>query len=182
MAHLRIRVPRGWVFFTTLMAHEVNLRPSQCAIKVDVIRPVGLKKNAKTLGSCANYLYLYSIIKLKYRMETIEIMNNLKETTNELVSEFPFSKIYISTLGGEVNASLMVTVGLDKREDWSHGIFENSRFVRYHIDRNRKGVEIECFQFHIKTKEIKKFRRFTGTPEKVIERFKKDLKKLKDLN
>ncbi len=114
-------------------------------------------------------------------MTTIELMTDLLGKVNELVSKFPHSRAYISTLGGEKNASILITVGLDKRETWANGIFENSRYVRYHIDRNSKGVEIECFQFHIKNKEMKKFRKLTGTPEKVVERLSNDLKILHDI-
>jgi hypothetical protein len=114
-------------------------------------------------------------------MTTIELMTDLLGKVNGLVSRFPHNRAYISTLGGEKNASILITIGLDKKETWSNGIFENSRYVRYHIDRNFKGVEIECFQFHIKNKEMKKFRRLTGTPEKVIERLSNDLKILDKL-
>jgi len=112
---------------------------------------------------------------------TMKIMEFVKKEIDKSISEFPFTKTYISTLGGEVNASLLVTVGIDKKEDWAHGIFENSRFVRYHIDRTRKGIEIECFQFHLRNKELKKFRKMNGTIEKVLIRFGKDLKVLESL-
>jgi hypothetical protein len=116
-------------------------------------------------------------------MTTLEIMNDLLERVKRSVSEFPHSWCYISTLGGEQNASILVTVGLDKKETWAHGIFENSRYVRYHISSNRKGIELDCFQFHLRNMEMKKFRRvtLTSTSEKIMERFEKDLKVLQSI-
>jgi hypothetical protein len=111
-------------------------------------------------------------------MTTIELMNDLLEKVNGMVSRFPYQRTYISTLGGESKASILVTIGLEKKEDWSNGIFENSRYVRYHIHRVPKGIELECFQFHLKNKEMKKFRTIRSTPENIIARFEKDLKVL----
>ena len=112
-------------------------------------------------------------------MTTIELMRDLLDKIKvSMISRFPYTSVYISTLGGDSNASILVTIGLDKKETWANGIFENSRYIRYHIGRNFKGIEIECFQFHVKNKEMKKFRTFRGTPEKVMERLEKDLKVL----
>jgi hypothetical protein len=109
-------------------------------------------------------------------MTTIELMRELYVPMVQSIGRFPHSHSYISTLGGEQNASILLTIGLDKKETWSNGIFENSRYIRFHIDKHPKGVELECFQFHVKNKEIKKFRTFRGTSEKMIETFEKYLK------
>jgi len=114
-------------------------------------------------------------------MTTLEMMNNLLGEVRKLTSQFPHERTYISTLGGESNASILVTIGLDKKETWKNGIFENSRYVKYSIDRNRKGIELECFQFCLNDKTMKKFRRVTGTPEKIIERLTKDIKVLESI-
>lgn len=45
--------------------------------------------------------------------------------------QWPFVQVSLSTLGGDERASVMITVGLDPRESWSNGIFENSRYGRF---------------------------------------------------
>lgn len=50
-----------------------------------------------------------------------------------LSAHFPYVAVHRSTLGGEGRASLMVVVSADKKEDWSNGILENSRYCRFHV-------------------------------------------------
>lgn len=45
----------------------------------------------------------------------------------------PYVKVQRSTLGGEERATLIVTVSLDASETWSYGIFENSRYAKFHL-------------------------------------------------
>jgi RNA-splicing ligase RtcB len=111
-------------------------------------------------------------------MRHIDLMNSTFDVVRKKIEHFPFSKTYVSTLGGESNASVMVTVGLDKKESWAHGIFENSRFVRYHITRRGEGVELECFHFHMRDKTLKKFRSVSGSIDKILNRLDKDIKVL----
>jgi hypothetical protein len=48
---------------------------------------------------------------------------------------FPYVHAQYSTLGGNENVSIMVTISLDAREDWFNGILQNSRYANFHIDR-----------------------------------------------
>lgn len=42
----------------------------------------------------------------------------------------------VSTLGGPERASIMIVVGLEPKESWVNGIFENSKYARFRLDRN----------------------------------------------
>ena len=66
----------------------------------------------------------------------------------------PFVNAYVSTLGGYLNASIMIVVSLDNKSSWTNGILENSHYCRFSIDRN--GT-IE--QFHKSYKIPLKFRK-----------------------
>jgi len=44
--------------------------------------------------------------------------------------------VTISTLGGEHRASFMITIGLDPKDTWANGIFENSRYMRLMLERD----------------------------------------------
>lgn len=46
---------------------------------------------------------------------------------------FPYVNGYVSTLGGEHNASVLLTVSLDSKERWINGILENSRYAKLHL-------------------------------------------------
>jgi len=61
------------------------------------------------------------------------------------ISVMPYSKAYVSTLGGIKNAAIMFTVGLDKPETWAHGYLENSRYIRFHASTEWNGFELEAF-------------------------------------
>lgn len=45
----------------------------------------------------------------------------------------PFVLVRRSALGGEDRASLLIAVSLDLKNSWSNGIFENSRYRRFHL-------------------------------------------------
>ena len=120
-----------------------------------------------------------------YNYETIKELN---EGIKEEISIFPYSHSYVSTLGGEVRASILITIGLDKPSTWSNGIFENSRYVRFNIENTRNGLVWECFTNNLNYCKFRKdntipeikFRKFTGTKEKLMIRFKKDIGLLVD--
>lgn len=54
----------------------------------------------------------------------------------------PFTNIYKSSLGGLEHTSIMITVSLDKKEDWQNGILQNSRYFMMHYDNSG---ELEMF-------------------------------------
>ena len=84
---------------------------------------------------------------------TPETLETLK---SELSGVAPYFTGYISTLGGVERASALLCFSLDSKDDWSNGILENSRYMRFHIDT---GGEIE--QFTKSHKIPVKFRRCT---------------------
>ena len=56
----------------------------------------------------------------------------------ELLEEiFPHCYVERSTLGGEENASLIVKVSLDPKEEWINGIYHNSRYAMFHIGKGK---------------------------------------------
>ena len=48
----------------------------------------------------------------------------------------PVVSIQASSLGGPENISIMIAIGLDPKESWANGIFENSRYIRLHLYKN----------------------------------------------
>lgn len=127
-------------------------------------------------GSLIKSIYLYTN-QTNRDMDTLELMTGLKEKINTEINIFPYSNSYISTLGGNDHAAILFVIGLDKKETWSNGIFENSRYCRFHIENTRKGLVMECFTTHKTTK----FRKFTGSESKLIERLKKNIVELQNL-
>jgi hypothetical protein len=110
-------------------------------------------------------------------MTTIDIMKDLKPQIEKIISEMPFSNIHLSTLGGENHASILFVIGLDAKETWKNGIFENSRYMRFHIERNFKGLILECFTSSIKLK----FRKVTTSPEKILIKVQEFVNQLKEM-
>jgi hypothetical protein len=76
---------------------------------------------------------------------TQERINSLLERVKSVIGVMPYSKAYVSTLGGILNAAIMFTIGLDKPETWAHGYLENSRYIRFHASTERNGFELEAF-------------------------------------
>lgn len=58
----------------------------------------------------------------------------LAELTALLAPQIPFFKGYVSTLGGDKHATVMFSVSFDPREQWSNGIYENSRYARFNLN------------------------------------------------
>jgi RNA-splicing ligase RtcB len=48
----------------------------------------------------------------------------------------PFANVQLSTLGGAQNAAVMVMLSLDPKEKWANGIFQNSRYMGFHLSLN----------------------------------------------
>jgi hypothetical protein len=46
---------------------------------------------------------------------------------------FPYYYVERSTLGGEENATLILKVSLDPKDEWINGIYHNSRYAMFHI-------------------------------------------------
>ena len=78
-----------------------------------------------------------------------------------------------STLGGDDNVSVMLTVSKDKRADWKNGILENSNYASFHIYKNGTVEKIagslpKLRRFKAKTQDalIDKINTYINEPEK----------------
>lgn len=65
----------------------------------------------------------------------------------------PFVNAYASSLGGAENISILLTIGFDPKETWINGIFENSRYNRFHIYND--GT-VENFQGSMRESKFRK--------------------------
>lgn len=50
--------------------------------------------------------------------------------------EAPFVNVQVSTLGGKERVSILMKLSLDAKETWVNGIFENSRYMHFHISKD----------------------------------------------
>lgn len=50
--------------------------------------------------------------------------------------EAPYVKVQHSTLGGDINVSILITVSLDDKKEWRYGILQNSRYFMMHLYNN----------------------------------------------
>lgn len=66
----------------------------------------------------------------------------------------PVISSYSSTLGGEDRVTILISLSLDKRSTWYNDIYENSRYMRFHLD-NDGTLE----QFGLSHTITKKFRK-----------------------
>jgi hypothetical protein len=109
-------------------------------------------------------------------MTHIEKVENLVPQINELGNEFfPHFKTTISKLGGENRASILISLSLDKKDDWPNGVFENSMYTRFYISKGtKKDFEVEQFSRHYNFKKIRK-----AQTNDVIDRLNVIFKKLK---
>jgi hypothetical protein len=89
---------------------------------------------------------------IKINFFTIEIAQNIvDELKTRLI--FPYINCYVSTLGGQDRPTIMLTVSLDKKENWANGILQNSKYANFHIDYMGK---VEYFSGRL-TNKVRKF-------------------------
>lgn len=74
--------------------------------------------------------------------------------TNLKPYPFPYITGYVSSLGGESRPSILLTTALQAKEQWPHGILENSKYAKWHIGHD--GV-MELISGH----KVAKFRKAT---------------------
>jgi len=65
-------------------------------------------------------------------------VDNVTEVCQQLKDgiKAPAVGVSHSTLGGKDRVTILMSVSLDKREDWKNQIFENSRYFRLSLERN----------------------------------------------
>lgn len=86
----------------------------------------------------------------------------------------PYVNAKISTLGGKHRPSVMVSISLDPRENWGNKIFDNSRYMRFHITYD--GV----IDQHARAREVKNFRKARfKSPDEVIQKINRYLAQTK---
>lgn len=86
----------------------------------------------------------------------------------------PYVNTKISTLGGKHRPSIMVSISLDPRENWNSKIFENSRYMRFHIAHDG------TIDQHARAREVKNFRKARfKTPDEVIQKINRYLAQTK---
>ena len=84
---------------------------------------------------------------------TIKELTALREQIISIIN-YPVVYVKFSDLGGINERSLLITISLDKKEDWPNGYIENSRYTRFHYEPNNNN-ELEQFA----KSGIKKFRK-----------------------
>ena len=70
---------------------------------------------------------------------------NKEEIKNSILA--PYVTVTVSMLGGTERASIMITLSLDDKKDWTNGILQNSRYMYFSLSRtgvleqfNRSGA------------------------------------------
>lgn len=118
------------------------------------------------------------MIKLKDLLMEDAVMDF--DTADKLASRIkkeidaPYVNAKISTLGGRHRTSVMVSISLDPRDEWENKIFENSRYMRFHITYD--GV----IKQHARAREVKNFRKARfKTPDEVIQKINRYLAQTK---
>lgn len=71
-------------------------------------------------------------------------------------ANYPYYSYRVSTLGGKDRPSIMLAISLMPQSKWKNGIFENSPYLRLHIDHLGVVEEIS------RSRELIKFRKFTS--------------------
>ncbi len=65
-------------------------------------------------------------------------ITNVKEFVAKLKDEIkaPYVNAYFSTLGGEDRVSILLTISMEEKSEWSNGILENSKYSKFHLHKN----------------------------------------------
>ena len=71
-----------------------------------------------------------------------------------LTLRFPYVHVHTSTLGGDKNVAIFVTISSTPKQFWINGILQNSKYAKFRIDNNGS---VEKFTGH-----QLKFRKFTA--------------------
>ena len=111
------------------------------------------------------------------RTETHSRMEPIAAMARQVEFPFEWSQIYASD---NLGSSVTIRGSSEKKENWENGIFKNSRYVLamihpargaryYDVDEHPK-VTIEVVSHGFQFDARRKFRKYTGTPEKCLRR------------
>jgi hypothetical protein len=84
------------------------------------------------------------------------VPENVQYLIDAIESKVPYFSACYSSLGGVENASILLTISLDPKETWAHGIRENSRLTHFSIGSDGR---VEQFKAFYSVYGLKKFRR-----------------------
>lgn len=95
-------------------------------------------------------------------------MQAIADALAPLATLVPYCHI---TCDDNLMSSVWLKCSFDKKEDWSNGIFHNSRYFMIHITppkgaRWYEGGNVEAEL--TSASKVDKFRKYTSTPEKVV--------------
>jgi hypothetical protein len=80
------------------------------------------------------------------------IIEEMKNSVDKINA--PWINISYSELGGKERGDFIISLSLDKKEDWKYGIKENSRFYHFHMEYTGK-----LFVFSNYSSKAPKFRK-----------------------
>jgi len=130
------------------------------------------------MNKLANELEKIAIL-LSSEEETLFNIDNVngvkKEIYDGLKQIVPFVNIIHSTLGGKDRVSILFTISLDDKSEWTNNILQNSRYVMFHLLNNGS------LEAHNKSYKIdKKFRKTkTKSIQDVVNKVKKYIQEIK---
>jgi hypothetical protein len=98
------------------------------------------------------------------------ISNSLTTSFESVNKQLPYLHIYASD---KLCSSILISGSLEPKEQWLHGIFENSKYFRISImckENKRFYEENDLVTCELITSHhaLKKFRKCSATPEKII--------------
>ena len=72
------------------------------------------------------------------RDQTLFSHENHEEIIQKLKSQIdaPVVSVKYSTLGGERDSSILLSVSITPKDEWPNGIFENSNYSKFHIQQD----------------------------------------------
>lgn len=92
-----------------------------------ILNEAGLDTGRRTLGG--------SHLDRDQNVYSIDTVKDVVAHLNDKI-DAPVKKAVYSTLGGDRNVSILVSISLDPKESWGNGIYENSRYLKFRIEQD----------------------------------------------
>jgi len=104
----------------------------------------------------------------------VEKNNYIKNNINS-----PYINSYYSTLGGDDSVSILFTISLDPKDKWENDILENSRYGKFHLQKNG-SLEQHSGSFSSKDVKVKYMRKTkVNSVEKAVEKINEYLNQVR---